>query len=202
MAYVYRHTRNDNGECFYIGIGSDFEYKRAYTKSSRNKHWSNIVNSCDYTISILLTDLTWEEACEVERCLILKIGRRDLGTGPLVNMTDGGDGTLNRIHSDDTRKKMSELSIGKYVGERNPMYGKRGEKSPHFGKKHSEDRKIKIGKSRTLGKHPLAKLVFDTQTGIYYSCARELSQITGIKYTRLTDYLNGRVKNKTSYIYA
>lgn len=200
MAYVYRHTRNDNGECFYIGIGSDLEYKRAYTKSSRNKHWSNIVNSCGYTVSILLTDLTWEEACEVEKYLILKIGRRDLGTGPLVNMTDGGDGALNRIHSDDTRKKMSELSIGKYAGERNPMYGRRGEKSPHFGKKHSDERRKKIG--RKLGDHPFARLVLDTSTGIYYSCAKEAAVAIGVNYATLRDYLVGRSKNRTSLIYA
>lgn len=202
MAYVYKHTRSDNGECFYIGIGSDCNYKRAYTKSSRNKYWNNIVNKHGYEVTVLLTGLTWEEACDIEMHLISKVGRGDLGKGALVNMTDGGDGTPNRPHSQEIRKKMSQMCIGKYSGEKNPMYGRRGDKSPHFGKKYSEERKSKIGKSRTLGKHPLAKLVFDTQTGIYYSCARELSQIAGIKYTRLTDYLNNRVKNKTSYIYA
>ena len=29
MAYVYRHIRLDKNEPFYIGIGSDKEYKRA-----------------------------------------------------------------------------------------------------------------------------------------------------------------------------
>ena len=31
MAYVYKHTRLDNNEIFYIGIGSHLDnYKRAY----------------------------------------------------------------------------------------------------------------------------------------------------------------------------
>lgn len=201
MAYVYRHRRNDIGECFYIGIGSDEDYHRAHTKSSRNTHWYNIVKSYGYTVDILLTDLEWNEAIEVEMYLIAKIGRRDLGTGPLVNMTAGGDGTLGRPQSEESRQKISKSRIGKYSGENNPMYGKRGEKSPHFGKKHSEERKRKIGESRKFGKHPLAKLVLDTQNGIYYSCAREVSEFTGIKYTRLTDYLNGRVRNKTNFVY-
>jgi len=201
MAYVYRHRRNDTGECFYIGISSDLDYHRAHSSGSRNTHWYNIVKRYGYSVDILLRDIEWHEAIEVEMYLISKIGRRDLGTGPLVNMTDGGDGTLGRPHSEESRKKMSELSVGKYAGEKNPMYGRRGEKSPHFGKKYSEERKRKIGESRKSGKHPLAKLVLDTQTGIYYSCAREVSELTGIKYTRLTDYLNGRVRNKTNFVY-
>jgi hypothetical protein len=201
MAYVYRHIRKDTGECFYIGIGSDANYHRANTKSSRNTHWKNIVNSYGYTVDILLKDIEWNEAIAIEIYLIDKIGRRDLSTGPLVNMTAGGDGTLGRPHSEESRKKMSESSLGKYVGEKNPMYGKRGEKSPHFGKKYSEDRRIKIGESRKFGKHPLARLVLDMQTGIYYSCGREASEAIGIKYSRLRDYLVGRSRNKTSLIY-
>lgn len=202
MAYVYKHTRNDNNQSFYIGIGSDSKYKRAYTKNSRNNHWLHIVKNCEYKVDILFTDISWEDACIIEKQLIKEIGRRDLGLGSLVNMTDGGDGTLNRIHSENTRKKMSDSCIGKYSGAKNPMYGKTGENSPHFGKKYSQDRKRKMGEARKLGKHPLAKIVLDTQTGIYYTCAKEVSDIFKIKYTRLRDYLSGRSKNKTNFIYA
>ena len=201
MAYVYRHRRNDTGECFYIGIGSDENYHRAYTKSSRNTHWKNIVNSCGYTVDILLTDLEWHEAIDIEMHLIAKIGRRDLGTGPLVNMTAGGDGTLGRPQSQESRRKISNSRIGKYAGENNPMYGKRGEKSPHFGKKYSESRRKNMSEARKMFGQPSSRLVLDTETGIYYSSGREAADAICIKYSRLRDYLIGRTRNKTSLIY-
>ena len=42
MAYVYKHTRLDNNEIFYIGIGlnSDDNYKRAFDTYGRNKIFS------------------------------------------------------------------------------------------------------------------------------------------------------------------
>ena len=40
MAYIYRHIRLDKNEPFYIGIGSDKDYKRAY-----NKHIESLIES-------------------------------------------------------------------------------------------------------------------------------------------------------------
>ena len=66
MAYLYRHIRLDKNEPFYIGIGSDEKYKRAYSKKSRNKYWSNIANITEYEVEIMLDNLTWEEVCKKE----------------------------------------------------------------------------------------------------------------------------------------
>lgn len=45
------------------------------------------------------------------------------------------------------------------------------------------------------------KLVLDTQTGIFYESCREASNLLGIKYHNLVQYLSGINKNKTSLIY-
>ena len=87
----YTHTKPD-GEVFYVGIGNR---KRPYRKDRRSNLWNNIAKKYGYTIEILSENLTWEDACALERQLISKIGRRDLGKGTLVNHTDGGDGTIN-----------------------------------------------------------------------------------------------------------
>ena len=44
MAYVYRHIRLDKNEPFYIGIGSDNNYKRANQTNGgrRNNIWEKI----------------------------------------------------------------------------------------------------------------------------------------------------------------
>ena len=60
-------------------------------------------------------------------------GRADLGKGPLVNLTDGGDGASGRACKEETKKKMGDAKRGK---------------TPWKGKKHREESKILIGLSK------------------------------------------------------
>jgi len=96
MAYLYRHIRLDTNRPFYIGIGSDTDYKRANNPWGRSQYWNNIVNKTSYRVDIVLDDITWEEACEKEIEFISLYGRADIGNGILVNLTDGGEGVINR----------------------------------------------------------------------------------------------------------
>ena len=113
MAYVYRHIRLDKNEPFYIGIGSDLKYNRAYSTYDRNKYWRNIANKYEYRVEILLDDLTWEKACNKEIEFINLYGRFNINSGPLVNMTSGGEGANGVIISDETRIKYSNVKLGK-----------------------------------------------------------------------------------------
>lgn len=92
MAYVYTYTRLDKNEIFYVGIGSDSKYKRAKNLSLRTDYFKKIIDKSKYKLDIILDDLTWNEACLKEIELIALYGRKDLGTGNLVNFTDGGEG--------------------------------------------------------------------------------------------------------------
>jgi len=112
MAYVYRHIREDKNEVFYIGIGKIKNYKRAYQKNkSRNALWKNIIKKTNYTVEIIVDNLSWEEACNKEIELIKFYGRIDLGIGTLANLTDGGDGNNNI--SQHTKQKISNSLKGK-----------------------------------------------------------------------------------------
>jgi len=91
MAIVYQHRRNDTNEVFYVGIGKD-QY-RAYSDRDRNKYWKNIVNKVGYIVQIVLEGVNYPEAFYTERYLIRYYGRKDLGLGLLVNVTDGGEGS-------------------------------------------------------------------------------------------------------------
>ena len=119
MAYVYKHTRLDTNEVFYIGIGSQNKYKRAFSLIKRNSFWRNITSKTEFLVEIIQDGLTWEQACEKEKELISKIGRRDLGLGTLVNMTDGGDGTFNVKHSYEWHEKQRKNNSkkGKAISE-------------------------------------------------------------------------------------
>jgi hypothetical protein len=112
MAYIYRHVRLDKNEPFYVGIGSDIDYVRAYSTINRNKHWNNIINLTPYEVEIILEDLTWDEACQKEQEFIKIYGRKDLRLGSLCNLTEGGEGQYGRIASEETCNKISNSKKG------------------------------------------------------------------------------------------
>jgi hypothetical protein len=114
MAIVYQHIRKDTNQVFYIGIGEDIS--RAYDKR-RKQHWKSIVNKHGYVVEILHDNLDWQQACKIEIQLISEIGRKDLGMGPLVNLTNGGEGTPGRIVSKETRQLLKEKQTGKTYGD-------------------------------------------------------------------------------------
>ena len=140
MAIVYQHRRLDTNEIFYIGIGKT--EKRAYSIQGRNIHWKRIVEKHGYSIEIIHTGLSYDDAFTLEKLYIEKYGRRDLGFGCLVNMTDGGEGNINP--SDETRKRYSERQLG----EKNHMYGVTGVNHFRFGVKHTDEARKIISEKR------------------------------------------------------
>ncbi|HEY4721960.1 MAG TPA: GIY-YIG nuclease family protein, partial [Anaerolineae bacterium] len=112
--YVYTLHRPD-GAPFYVGVG---QRKRiawhAFECNTRSKSRKiNIIrklkrNGSEVGYSLVAWFDDWSAAADEERRLINEIGRLDLGTGPLANMTSGGDGTPNP--SDEVRAVLSSTS--------------------------------------------------------------------------------------------
>lgn len=103
-------------EPFYIGKGKSnrlFDHLKSSSKHSlKNNKIKKIRSSGFQPIILLLKHDCFEcDALEFEKSLISIVGRIDLTTGPLTNLTDGGDGILNVSNS--TRKKMSISATGK-----------------------------------------------------------------------------------------
>jgi len=176
-AYLYKHTRLDTNEVFYIGIGTQDNYKRASQLHNRNTYWKNIVKKCGWKVDIICDNLTWEEACKKEKHFILKYGRIDLGTGKLVNLTEGGDGGFGRKVSEETKQKMSKS---------------------HKGILQSDERKQKTSE---VMKGVNSKKIIDTKTGIIYNSVKEAAFENNISRFTLSRYLVGVYKNKTTLIY-
>ena len=144
MAIVYIHIRLDNNQVFYVGRGTGI--KRMTSKSNRNKYWHSIVNKYGYRTEIIWEsdnsmkkDESWKEAGKKEIEFIKKYGRKDLGEGTLVNMTDGGEGVIGKIYTKEYRKKLSESHIGIQAGNKHPLYGKG----------HSQETKKKLSEIQT-----------------------------------------------------
>jgi hypothetical protein len=89
--YTYAYLRED-GTPYYIGKGKG---RRAYQRHKRGKQYDfrpkNNEGKTDFNrILILKKNLTEEYSIKHEEYLIAVIGRKDLGTGILRNLTDGG----------------------------------------------------------------------------------------------------------------
>jgi len=149
--YVYLHIKEDTGEPFYVGKGKN---NRAYeTGKRRSNYWNNIVNKHGFDIIFLEIDLTEQEALEREIYWIKRIGRHNLGLGPLVNFTDGGEGTSGIKISEETREKMRIANTGKNKDRKHTDKSKLNMSLAQIGKQLSDDTKNKISKSNT-GKIP------------------------------------------------
>jgi len=177
MAYVYRHIRLDNNEPFYIGIGSDNDYSRAYTHKNRNTHWKNITANSDYKVEILFDDLTIQEAKQKEIEFISIYGKRCDKTGCLVNLTNGGDGLSGFKHTDETKNKIRHKSK-QYI--------------------FSESHRANISLSR---KNKGTRSVIDSSNGVIYESVRYASKEIGLSYSTLVAMLNGQNPNKTTLSY-
>lgn len=141
--YIYVHTRVDNGDPFYVGVGTldKGKYSRAMDYKKRSKFWKYIYNKTYYNITIIGEYDTREEALKNEINYISILGKRIDKKGTLVNLTNGGDGGLGikitwtpemrlkasisaskRVTKDSTREKLRQniyksALIGRSGGE-------------------------------------------------------------------------------------
>ena len=113
--YVYAHFIPNQEVPFYIGKGTA---DRAYQKWNRNPWWKRIVNKYGLEIKLLEEGLTHKQANELEIKLIAQFGRKDIKTGCLVNLTDGGEGFVGMLVTDSHKKHNSQAL--KLLGEKHP----------------------------------------------------------------------------------
>jgi hypothetical protein len=119
--YIYEHFREDTNEVFYVGKGTVKKtnpYGRSQERARRSDLWKKIVNKTDYEIRIVFENHSEDIVFNKEKELISKYGRKDLGLGPLVNFTDGGDGTSGAVRSEEFKRKVSEYHTNKEVSEK------------------------------------------------------------------------------------
>lgn len=108
--YVYLHRKKTTGEVFYVGKGSG---DRAWNRQGRNEFWKKTVRKHGYYVEIHSHGLQEWYAFELERDLICYYGRRQLGLGTLVNLSDGGEGPSGQVFSEDFKKQCSIRTKGK-----------------------------------------------------------------------------------------
>lgn len=152
MACIYRHIRLDKNEVFYVGISKNEE--RPYDKNKRSRFWKSVIAKTDYVVEIMMEheDYQYLKTKEIE--FISLYGRIDKGAGTLVNMTDGGEGSLGNKHTDERKAKMSAL--GKLrTGAMTSNYGKITPDDVRLkisvaltGKKRTQETRLRISRSK------------------------------------------------------
>ncbi len=112
--YVYV-LADFNDRPFYVGKGFGnrvFQHEAEARNTIRKSHKLNVIRKLQrqnlplrYAI---IDSLDCEVDCfEIERQLINRLGRHDLGRGPLTNQTDGGEGTSNPSIESQNRRLAS-----------------------------------------------------------------------------------------------
>lgn len=102
--YVWRDT---SGLPFYVGKGKG---KRAWHTYTRSKAFKEVWSEGGCSVEIVDYFIHESQAHANEMLLIQRYGRRDTGTGSLVNMTDGGDGSSGLC--EEARRKISAANKG------------------------------------------------------------------------------------------
>ena len=198
---LYRHVRLDKNEVFYVGIGNP---KRPYDRYFRNNWWKNIVAKTDYRIDILFDDLTWEEACEKEKEFISLYGRRDLGKGPLVNLTDGGDSIKGYVMTQEHKNKISKANKGNTYRLSEETKRRKGLPSKRKGIKLPKQHAAKIKKSRSgsgAGKKQRPVLQLDGNGKVlcrYNSISHAAKMVSGFQ-SAISACCKGRVKTHKGF---
>lgn len=141
-------------EPFYIGSSKYDHLYRHLCGTRTNRFMIKKINKIrkegyDPIVTILKCYNQRHKALKLESALILSIGRADIETGTLLNLTNGGIGPSHL--NDETKKKMGKLIKIKNAGEKNPFYGK------HHTKK-SKEKMSKFQKIRFSNQEEIEKL--------------------------------------------
>lgn len=198
---VYKITNKITGK-IYVGItnqGSGARYHHHWYES-RIGEPSPIHRSMakygeeNFTLEIIDFADTYEELKEKEKFWIKELNSTDRKIG--YNLTEGGDGTFGRMHSEETKEKIRQKSIGRKASEETK-------------KKMSEMRKGKCSEKqkehlKELSRKTKGKRVFQYSTSFEfiaeYECICDAVKATGICKDTITRQLKKPVTKITKNI--
>ena len=187
---VYKVTNKVNGKV-YIGITSKgisarwkehlysaerecpFKLHRAIRKYGKENFSIELIDFCN----------SWDELTEKEQYYIAQYDSMNDEKG--YNMTEGGDGTFGRMHSEETKEKIRQKSLGREVTEATRL------KLSESGKVVTEARKVyrESGKIGATRRKPVLQYTSDGKFIKEYEGVNKAGKETGIAPTTIISAL-------------
>jgi group I intron endonuclease len=209
VLYCVKDPRTN--EVRYIGIAKDF--KKRQREHLRALH---TIRVCRWIQSLQKKALTpifeaiesYSTPEELHMAEMWAIKYARLFGYRLLNMTDGGEGTVGYKHTPETKKKLREAKLGKPgVSTPSPMKGKKivGERLRKIqeGTKHREwsvQMQEAFIKNKHLGPKALSKKV-ECSNGIIYNSAREAARLLNLHSPNIIANLKGRYAQVGGYTF-
>lgn len=218
--YLWKYPEDmKGGEVFYVGQGKHgikVKYVRSraihYQDSGRRKSYAQnvfdkiIKEGKDPQICIEFDNLMTNEANIIEKALIAKYGRRNIGTGELCNLTEGGD--FNPMNDPEIRlRQRNALRTDEYKLKRS-IWASEVNSRPETLQKHKtnstkmwENQEFRdkltalrntpemIEKNRKTQSEVSGVKV--TYQGVEYRSKRELARVLGVSM----QFISYRIKN-------
>lgn len=157
--YVYENYIFDYMP-FYVGVGINDRMNDHLNEVLNNRKKSHTGNQLKYNkirkiisngqvpIVVKLCIGARQDMLVEEQKIISLVGRVDLCTGTLTNLTDGGELNLGKSVSVDTKKKISESQMGRTHSDEVKQRISVSNKGKRIGHKHTEQSIEKIKNSR------------------------------------------------------
>jgi len=141
----------------YVGVamckGGFFErwskYKKyTYCIKGQTKIFNAIkkygVENIKFDIILSTNDLNLAYRVENQLIALWNLQSDDYG----YNISPGGIAPmLGRKHTKESKERMKSIKLGTCIGNKNPMFGLKGELSPNYGRKATQECKEKLSKS-------------------------------------------------------
>lgn len=214
----------DNNDYYYYGQAINLSRRKSthIESANKNKHRNPKIQSLVNKYGMFNFEII--EYSTIEKLDILEQKYLDMyfGNKKCCNICPIASSSKGRKYEGEVLERIRNSRVkGRMNGSNNPFYGKThseetrslisksriGKKYPALslakkGQKASEETRKKLSALRSYGGAPKAKIVLDIVNGIFYSCAKEVSDLYGYNQSSFRAALNGKRKNKTNFIYA
>lgn len=143
--YCYGYCDPESFDPFYyIGKGHDGRAWQHLSDHSagtpfHNKVASMLCSSRRPEIEIIEDGLIESDAFALERNLICFYGRKDLGLGPLLNLSDGGEGPSGYCQSQAQRENSRRITTERNIGNKYGVGRVDPRRKPIVGRSRSSD---------------------------------------------------------------